>query len=551
MKNYSKICRDGIGTLSVLFLLTPPLSEAAKLDLFEPQSIPYVEMHSNFPMFSQQNQLSSNTDIINLLKEKKLSQARGAIEQRIKNEPESAILYSLRGMMNTIDGELSHAEQDYQHAIALDSSNLEGYLGIAEIYLQQKKLKLAEIYFQKALAVNANAIGAYIGLASIASTLNDNDRVEKNLQLAHQKTVKNIDAKVMTMQLLSQWYKAQQQFKPYLTLAQEFRVDFPNEDKSFNYLLDALFLNGKAKNVEQELNAYLAKHSQDTKYRYKLIDLLVHLDSPYQSIDKVLQELEKITPNSSRPLSVKAQYFLAKQDYEKVLEIAGQAKSRFPQSILSEKLKGEAYQGLKELAKAQNAYEIVYRKQPKEVFLLALVDILEQQKKHTQATILLQTALKKTPDSFQLQLRLGQHYILVAQYPSAIKEYEKLLIVQPNSIVILNDLAWLYMQVNDKRALSLAEKAYKLAPKSFIILDTYGSILIKQGAATEAIEILSQAITLNNEVLVIQFHLAQAYVANGQQQAAIELLNGIVSKSWGLDGERNEARALLAQLKKN
>ena len=89
---------------------------------------------------------------------------------------------------------------------------------------------------------------------------------------------------------------------------------------------------------------------------------------------------------------------------------------------------------------------------------------------------------------------------------------------------MLNNLAWLYSKVNDKRALATAEQAYKLAPKSAAVLDTYGWILVSQHELEHGISMLREASELSGKNPEIQFHLASALVQQGGAQEEAKLL---------------------------
>jgi Tfp pilus assembly protein PilF len=56
-------------------------------------------------------------------------------------------------------------------------------------------------------------------------------------------------------------------------------------------------------------------------------------------------------------------------------------------------------------------------------------------------------------------------------------------------------LRGLYQQVKDKRATEIAERAYKLKPDNPAVADTLGWILVEQGSATRAVQVLQKAVS--------------------------------------------------------
>lgn len=92
----------------------------------------------------------------------------------------------------------------------------------------------------------------------------------------------------------------------------------------------------------------------------------------------------------------------------------------------------------------------------------------------------------------------------------ALAQYEAALTRNGNNPVTLNNLAWLYFEKGDKRALALAEKATQLDPKNPAILDTYGWLLVQNKEAARGIAKLEEAAKLAPDSKEIAEHLRQA-----------------------------------------
>jgi len=132
---------------------------------------------------------------------------------------------------------------------------------------------------------------------------------------------------------------------------------------------------------------------------------------------------------------------------------------------------------------------------------------------------------------------------------AATAAYERMLETRKQDPVVLNNLAWLYFEKKDARALELAKQAYELAPRQAQIVDTYAWILFQQGKREQGIEILKQAAELAPSDPDIAFHLASALADSGQQPQALAQLREILkaNKQFAL---RKDAEALEARLAK-
>jgi len=88
--------------------------------------------------------------------------------------------------------------------------------------------------------------------------------------------------------------------------------------------------------------------------------------------------------------------------------------------------------------------------------------------------------------------------------------YKRVISLAPDSAIAFNNLAWLYHDKKDIAALEYARKAYELAPRSALIMDTYGWMLVEHGNIKEGVALLEQAASAAPDNEDIQKHLKQA-----------------------------------------
>lgn len=93
---------------------------------------------------------------------------------------------------------------------------------------------------------------------------------------------------------------------------------------------------------------------------------------------------------------------------------------------------------------------------------------------------------------------------------AAINAYEEVLKIQPQSVLALNNLAWLYFENKDNRAADAAKRAVSLAPNAPEVLDTFGWILVQTGNKSEGIVWLEKALALAPNIPDIKKHLEEA-----------------------------------------
>jgi len=157
--------------------------------------------------------------------------------------------------------------------------------------------------------------------------------------------------------------------------------------------------------------------------------------------------------------------------------------------------------------------------------------------------------LEKHPDDITVRVVLAEQLGARGQTAAAVKQYETVLQRAPNSLVALNNLAVIYQQQKDPRALGLATKAYAAAPGQPLIADTYGWLLVDQGKLDEGIEVLRKAAATPGATPEVRYHLAAALARDGQRDAALEMARKLKSERGnGYEAISAEVDRLLAEL---
>jgi len=180
-----------------------------------------------------------------------------------------------------------------------------------------------------------------------------------------------------------------------------------------------------------------------------------------------------------------------------------------------------------------------------------LVPIFSRANKLPEALNEMNAVLAKKPNDVRALLLTASIYDAMKDYNKARDSYEKVVTVDPNAVVALNNLAFIYAEkLNDlNRAAELAQKARSIAPTNPSILDTLGWITYKQGGYQQAVDLLNQSAAKSPDNAEIQFHLGMAEYMMGQTEAARSALEKAVGSATEFEG-KEEARRRLALLGK-
>ena len=151
------------------------------------------------------------------------------------------------------------------------------------------------------------------------------------------------------------------------------------------------------------------------------------------------------------------------------------------------------------------------------------------------------------PDDLPVIQQLSEILLASERYSDAANYLEQMLKKKPYDAIALNNLAWIYQQQGDPRALNTARRAYVLAPNAQTA-DTLGWILVTTGDATNGVALLRQATTEASNDPRVVYHYAVALKDSGDKNEAIKQLTVVVGMK-GPAKEKEDAQKLLTDLK--
>lgn len=262
------------------------------------------------------------------------------------------------------------------------------------------------------------------------------------------------------------------------------------------------------------------------------------LDSARTQLEQLVDDRPQYRPAQLSLL----QLLLALEQPEGVLARSDRFNDLLRQHPLTLTYRGDAYSLLKRPEDATKQYNQAYNSQPSPLLASRMASSMAV-KDRPGAIEFLTRHLKLFPQD-QSSMLFRAELLQRGEPNEAVPAYEELLSLNPDHVVALNNLAWIYQQLGDSRALKTAERAYELAPNQPAIGDTLGWILLEQ-QPKKALPLLEQA-AKELEDPTVQYHYAAALAKNGEKAKAIELLESLMRKRFS---DKTKARKLLRSLK--
>lgn len=299
------------------------------------------------------------------------------------------------------------------------------------------------------------------------------------------------------------------------------------------------------KDAEDSLRKMLSINPRDVQTRRGLADLLSQHDRTADA-KQVLREGLTILPGNRSLLQGLVVASLKLDGIDGALKTVDELqknRANYP-GVLG--LRGDVYFSVQRYDDAAKAYGEEAKQTPDVSLAVREATALTMAKHPVQAMTVMRDWVSGHPDDLAMQLMLASAEIGARDLEPATRRLEMILKHEPNNVVALNNLAWLYQQKGDKRARVLAQRAYLLAP-SPQVTDTLGWVLTSEGEAATALPLLRQAVAAMPDNLSMQYHLGVALKETGQKDAAISVLRPIVLGIKDFD-DKPAAKRLLDSL---
>jgi putative PEP-CTERM system TPR-repeat lipoprotein len=262
-----------------------------------------------------------------------------------------------------------------------------------------------------------------------------------------------------------------------------------------------------------------------------------------ESLKKALQ----LKPDYAEAVYALAGLNVRASQFDEAVKLARQLQALTPQSPAGFVIEGDVLTAQKRYTEAVKAYEKAIAIGGAGPIVVKLHAAETKAGNPREADAKLQQWLKEHPEDMSVLRYLAAENLKAGRNKLAIEQYEVVLKKLPNDLSSLNNLAYLYQQEKDPRALKMAEQAYKLMPDSATISDTLGWILVEQGKTKRGLELLQKAAAKLPKNTEVRYHLAVALAKSGDKAKARKELEMLLASEQAFP-RREAAQLLLKQL---
>lgn len=483
--------------------------------------------------------------ILNLLKRKDFDAALSAIDRLEKKMPRSPQPANYRGAVLMGKNDPQGARKQFEQALAIDAKFFPAAANLAQMDIQQGNPQAAKSRYETFLKADPQNVNVMMAIAEIEGRAGN----EKNYLDWLNKAAKTGADAIRPRSLLAQYYLRKNEPAKALSLAREAYDAKPNNAATLELLGNVQLAAGEKQNAKDSFAKLVEINPASAAAHYKLAQSQIILNDQEPARKSLLKVLE--LDKDHVPARVDLSHLLSQGgQHTEALKQAHYLKQSQTNQTLGHMLEGDILMSQKNFTGALAAYEQANSKKPESQTLLKLAAALKASGKPNEADSRMLAWLKTSPDDHAVRLAYAESKMVANQYPEAASHYEYLNRKLPGQLMILNNLAYVYAQQRDKRAVTFSEQAYKLQPENSNVLDTHGWALVQAGQATKGLNFLQKALSKTPDAGDVQYHYAAALAASGDKKRAIGELNRLIASGTAFSMEQ-EARNLLAQLQQN
>ncbi|MBD2700925.1 tetratricopeptide repeat protein [Spirosoma sp. BT702] len=366
---------------------------------------------------------------------------------------------------------IEKAIEEAEKLVASEPGEPDYLLEGAELLIANDRSDQAISWIDKALKLNSDLPQAHVLLADIYRKKGDMARVKKELDqvLANPNLEAGLKARILSsyVNLTSENPTAQQDA---LGMAQQLAKSSPNDPKSQVMLADLLVQQGK----KAEARDTYAKATRLDGSIYEVWGALLQLDGELNQVDSLLVHSEQaleVFPTQGMFWYSNGSANLFKRKYQQAVDALEESRKLLAATATTELKKGidaqlgDAYNGLGDYAKSDEAYEAVLKVDPLNDHVL---------------------------NNYSYFLSLRKENLQRAQQLA-----QKLVERNPTNATYLDTYAWvLYVAKDYAKARQYLEKAMaNPANLSGTIIEHYGDVLYQLGQPDKALEQWKQAKT--------------------------------------------------------
>ena len=456
-----------------------------------------------------------------LLRDRKFDAALAVVERIERKDPKAAIAPLLRGRVLLAKGEAgSGARAEFEQALVLDPQLVQALANLAALDLKDSKPKDARARVDKFVATFPNNADGLLLQADLAGRSNaSRDDVLAILRRAQASDKGDVRGAIAISRLQRSANKPQDA----IAVIQQALQQSPERPGLFEELAAAAIEAGQVELAKSTLETW-GRVSNDSADNLLKIARLREAIGDSGGAMAALQRAQSLAPRATQPRIAMAAALLRAGNAARARDLAKALQNDHPDEPVGIVLEAEALGGMNQWVEAAAKLSELSKRLPNDADIaIRRHNALTRSGQVAQADAVLAEAMGRSPRNLRLLLYLAETDLAEKRWIKAVERYNAALEIQPLHLIAMNNLAWVLLQLNDPKALAVAQDAFKLAPESPPVIDTLAVALIAKGSsadASRALELHRKAIELSPRAPELRLSYIKSLLQQGDKTIA-------------------------------
>ena len=465
------------------------------------------------------------------------AEARSAIQRLVASPETDATLLAVSGSYLLATGSPEDARALFERALAADKGNVQARLGLAAVAARIGDRQAAREQLSEVTKTDSANERAWLGLAALAVAEDDRPTARQYLERSISANPAAVESRLRLAELAFADGDTPRA-ESMISQALEVTRDRP---RTLNAIGHMLLRASRPDDALRRFNEAAALGVQDAQVSAAAtLTALGRLEEARGRLEAVLRE----RPDGLTPVSMLVGLDVRERHFDAALARLAAFEKRMPAAAAAvEELRGQVLMAAGRHDQALRSFEHAARERPSGMLAIKQFVAREAAGEPAPQKVLTDWLATHPRDSV-VRLALASYYGRKQNRSAAIREYEQVL-SHSADIVALNNLAWLYYESRDPRALEYARRAYEQAPHNSAVIDTYGWILTEQGRTKEGLQLLEKAAKTGDPDM--RYHHAAALAREDKKALAGEVLRKLLAEARDFSS-RQDAEALLSSL---
>jgi putative PEP-CTERM system TPR-repeat lipoprotein len=478
------------------------------------------------------------------MRRRELDAALAAIDALEKKPGGQALAPLLRAQVQLGLRQPEKARQSLEQALKVEPTNLQAAAALAELDVRDKQFDAARKRFDAVLKADARNVGALLALARIRQAAGaPAQEVTKAFEEAVRLNPDDQTARLALVEL----HLGQKNTSAALVAAQEAVAALPDNPAVLAELARVQALSGDFNQSVSSLSQVASKRPTSVQAQLMLAE--VHMAA--KNYDGALAALERARTLAPRDFNVAqraAAAYLAAGKPAQALATARALQKEKDLALQGLVLEGDVEGSQRHWREATTAYRAALARQPDSTAAAVKLHgaLLAQEDKAGAAAFAGKWVAEHAKDG-SFVFHLSEVALAQRDFPAAETRLNEALKLRPDDPIVLNNLAWVQVQLKRGEAVATAEKANKLRPETPAFMDTLATALAASRQFDKALELQKKVVALDGKEPTWRLNLARLYIDAGQRaQARTELAE--LSKLGKEFNAQDEVQKLLKEL---